>query len=98
MSVVECCPRWRRRAIELLLSEAWLRLIDELWPDIDISVSIDGPRHANPIRVDFHDRSTFDHTADRVVPQPPRSPHLSRQLTRRRPDTADQPCAILEAR
>jgi radical SAM protein with 4Fe4S-binding SPASM domain len=44
----------------MLLSDAWLDLFDEMCPDIDIGVSLDGPRAANAYRVDYRDRPTFD--------------------------------------
>jgi radical SAM protein with 4Fe4S-binding SPASM domain len=46
----------------LLLSDAWIDLFDEYFPDIDIGVSLDGPRAANAHRVDYRDRPTFDAT------------------------------------
>jgi len=44
----------------MLLSDAWMDLFDEWFPDLDIGVSIDGPREGNAFRVDFRDRPTFD--------------------------------------
>ncbi|MBB4965772.1 radical SAM protein [Saccharothrix violaceirubra] len=44
----------------MLLTDTWIDLFDEFFPDIDIGVSIDGPREANAHRVDYRDRPTFD--------------------------------------
>ena len=44
----------------MLLSEKWIDLFDEYFPDIDIGVSVDGPREANAHRVDYRDQPTFD--------------------------------------
>ncbi|GAA0571953.1 anaerobic sulfatase maturase [Paractinoplanes ferrugineus] len=44
----------------MLLTDAWVDLFDEYFPDIDIGVSIDGPRSANAYRVDYRDLPTFD--------------------------------------
>jgi uncharacterized protein len=46
----------------LLLDQEWLDLFDDLSPEIDIAVSLDGDREANAFRVDYRDRSTFDRT------------------------------------
>ncbi|SDN00584.1 radical SAM additional 4Fe4S-binding SPASM domain-containing protein [Lentzea albidocapillata subsp. violacea] len=44
----------------MLLTDTWVDLFDEFFPDIDIGVSIDGPRSANAYRVDYRDLPTFD--------------------------------------
>jgi uncharacterized protein len=44
----------------MLLTDAWIDLFEELCPDIDVGVSLDGPREANAHRVDYRDRTTFD--------------------------------------
>lgn len=44
----------------MLLNDVWLDLFDELFPDIDIGVSVDGPRAANAYRVNYRDMPTFD--------------------------------------
>ncbi|MFE9287984.1 radical SAM protein [Streptomyces olivaceus] len=44
----------------MLLSDRWLELFDEFFPDIDIGVSIDGPKSANSYRVDYRDLPTFE--------------------------------------
>jgi radical SAM protein with 4Fe4S-binding SPASM domain len=46
----------------LLLDSEWLDLFDELWPETDIAVSLDGPRGANKFRVDYRDNDTYDRT------------------------------------
>ncbi|MGQ4599098.1 radical SAM protein [Nocardia sp. R6R-6] len=43
----------------LLLDDSWLDLFDELWPDIEIGVSLDGDEAGNTHRVDFADRPTY---------------------------------------
>ncbi|MBP2471860.1 uncharacterized protein JOF53_000732 [Crossiella equi] len=44
----------------MLLTDTWIDLFDEFFPDIDIGVSVDGPREANAHRVDYRDRPTFN--------------------------------------
>lgn len=44
----------------MLLNDAWLDLFDEFFPNLDIGVSVDGPRSANAHRVDYRDQPTFD--------------------------------------
>jgi uncharacterized protein len=50
----------------MLLSDKWIDLFDEYFPEIDIGVSIDGPRTANAHRVDYRDRPTFDAALDGI--------------------------------
>lgn len=43
----------------LFLDDAWLDLFDELWPEIEIGISLDGDEQGNAHRVDFADRPTY---------------------------------------
>jgi radical SAM protein with 4Fe4S-binding SPASM domain len=43
-----------------LLTDEWLDLFGEEWPDVDIGISLDGDDEANRNRVDYRDRSTSE--------------------------------------